>query len=79
MLRLDAGLDDAQLEAVLHDGRATRGRPGAGTGKTPYADRPVARLLERGRRPNGFLLLTFTRRAADDMLARAAFLKWAHP
>jgi DNA helicase-2/ATP-dependent DNA helicase PcrA len=34
----------------------------------------VARLLERGVPPERILLLTFTRRAADDMLARAASL-----
>ena len=54
---------------------------GAGTGKTRTLTARVARLLERGVAPERILLLTFTRRAADDMLARAASLsghrEWA--
>jgi DNA helicase-2/ATP-dependent DNA helicase PcrA len=70
----DAGLDDAQLEAVLHDDGPLVVAAGAGTGKTRTLTARVARLLERGTAPERILLLTFTRRAADDMLARAAFL-----
>ena len=45
---------------------------GAGTGKTRTLTSRVAWLLERGVPAERILLLTFTRRAADDMLARAA-------
>ena len=47
---------------------------GAGTGKTRTLVARVASLLERGVAADRVLLLTFTRRAADDMLARAADL-----
>ena len=47
---------------------------GAGTGKTRTLVYRVARLIESGVRPESVLLLTFTRRAADGMLARAAGL-----
>lgn len=44
---------------------------GAGTGKTRTLVYRVAHLLERGISPDRILLLTFTRRAAQEMLARA--------
>ncbi|HKP85153.1 MAG TPA: UvrD-helicase domain-containing protein [Blastocatellia bacterium] len=47
---------------------------GAGTGKTRTLVYRVARLIETGIRPESVLLLTFTRRAAASMLARAVAL-----
>ena len=44
---------------------------GAGTGKTRTLVHRVAQLIERGVRPERILLLTFTRRAAQEMLGRA--------
>src|SRR5919204_2878868 len=44
---------------------------GAGTGKTRTLVYRVAHLIERGVRPERILLLTFTRRAAEEMLGRA--------
>ena len=44
---------------------------GAGTGKTRTLIYRVAHLIERGVAPERILLLTFTRRAAGEMLARA--------
>jgi DNA helicase-2/ATP-dependent DNA helicase PcrA len=44
---------------------------GAGTGKTMTLAARVAYLLEQGVRPERILLLTFTRRAAAEMLRRA--------
>ncbi|MBV9594393.1 MAG: ATP-dependent helicase [Actinobacteria bacterium] len=70
----DEGLDEAQLSAVLHDGPPLIVVAGAGTGKTRTLTSRVARLLERGVDPSRILLLTFTRRAAEDMTARAAAL-----
>ena len=45
---------------------------GAGTGKTRTLLARVACLIDRGADPDRVLLLTFTRRAADEMLSRAA-------
>ena len=70
----DAGLDDAQLAAVTHGGGPLVIVAGAGTGKTRTLTARVAQLLAHGADPARVLLLTFTRRAADDMLARAAIL-----
>jgi DNA helicase-2/ATP-dependent DNA helicase PcrA len=70
----DANLDEAQLAAVVHGDDPLVIVAGAGTGKTRTLTARVARLLESGVPPERVLLLTFTRRAADDMLARAAAL-----
>jgi DNA helicase-2/ATP-dependent DNA helicase PcrA len=67
-------LNESQYKAVM----ATEGPvlivAGAGTGKTRTLVYRVARLVEMGVRPESVLLLTFTRRAATSMLARAASL-----
>ena len=47
---------------------------GAGTGKTRTLVYRVAYLVETGTPPEAILLLTFTRRAAREMLGRAALL-----
>ena len=70
----EAGLDDAQLSAATHGDEPLVIVAGAGTGKTRTLTSRVACLLERGVPAERILLLTFTRRAADDMLARAAAL-----
>src|SRR5215216_7975435 len=44
---------------------------GAGTGKTRTLIYRLAHLIEVGVRPERILLLTFTRRAAQEMLSRA--------
>ncbi|MCW2597445.1 MAG: hypothetical protein JWP39_3333, partial [Jatrophihabitans sp.] len=68
------GLDDAQQSAVLHGEQPLIVLAGAGTGKTRVLTSRVASLLERGVLAERVLLLTFTRRAAADMTARAAAL-----
>jgi DNA helicase II / ATP-dependent DNA helicase PcrA len=67
-------LDEAQLAAAMHGDGPLIVVAGAGTGKTRTLTSRVASLLERGVAPERILLLTFTRRAAEDMLARAAAL-----
>lgn len=47
---------------------------GAGTGKTRTLIYRVAYLIETGTKPEEILLLTFTRRAAKEMLSRASLL-----
>lgn len=47
---------------------------GAGTGKTRTLVYRVARLIELGNEPASILLLTFTRKAANEMMRRASML-----
>jgi DNA helicase-2/ATP-dependent DNA helicase PcrA len=67
-------LNQAQHEAVT----ATEGPllviAGAGTGKTRTLVFRVAHLVDIGVDPRSILLLTFTRRAAEEMLRRASLL-----
>jgi DNA helicase II / ATP-dependent DNA helicase PcrA len=65
------GLNDDQLSAATHQGGPLLILAGAGTGKTGTLVARAAWLRDQGIQPSRILLLTFTRRAADDMLARA--------
>ncbi len=67
-------LNEAQYEAVMHQNGPALLVAGAGTGKTRTLVYRVARLIETGVDPSQILLLTFTRRAAHEMLARASQL-----
>jgi DNA helicase-2/ATP-dependent DNA helicase PcrA len=67
---LDA-LNDDQRRAATHLGGPLLILAGAGTGKTGTLVARAAWLRDQGIQPSRILLLTFTRRAADDMLARA--------
>ena len=72
-----AWLDDLnpeQRRAVLHDDGPLLVVAGAGSGKTRTLASRVARLVADGAPPEGILLLTFSRRAAREMLQRAARL-----
>jgi DNA helicase-2/ATP-dependent DNA helicase PcrA len=75
-LRIDyAGeLNSAQYSAVSHLEGPVLVIAGAGSGKTRTLVYRVARLVELGVAPQSILLLTFTRRAAEVMLERAAAL-----
>ncbi len=64
-------LNDAQFKAVMHDKGPALLVAGAGTGKTRTLVYRVARLVESGVDPGQILLLTFTRRAAHEMIRRA--------
>jgi DNA helicase II / ATP-dependent DNA helicase PcrA len=65
------GLNPDQLSAATHAGGPLLILAGAGTGKTGTLVARAAWLRDQGIQPSRILLLTFTRRAADDMLARA--------
>ena len=65
-------LNPRQREAVDHRGTPLLIVAGAGTGKTKTLAARVAGLIEEGTDPRRVLLLTFTRRAASEMLGRVA-------
>ncbi|MBU3742098.1 MAG: ATP-dependent helicase [Candidatus Kapabacteria bacterium] len=67
-------LNPAQLEAVMHTDGPLLVLAGAGTGKTRTLTYRVARLVEDGHDPASILLLTFTRKAAAEMVRRASAL-----
>src|SRR5580698_8190257 len=67
------GLNEQQRRAVTHVGGPLLVLAGAGTGKTRTLVSRAAWLRDcQGIQASRILLLTFTRRAAGDMLARAA-------
>src|SRR6185503_2165520 len=68
-----------ELNAAQYEAATTVEGPvlviaGAGSGKTRTLVYRVARLVESGVNPGHVLLLTFTRKAAEEMLRRAAAL-----
>lgn len=67
-------LNEAQLEAVKSKEGAILVIAGAGSGKTKTLTYRVARLIEDGVKPENILLLTFTKKAAAEMLSRATIV-----
>ena len=69
-------LNTAQRTAVEHGTGGATVEPllviaGAGSGKTNTLAHRVAHVIAQGANPGGILLLTFSRRAADEMARRA--------
>ena len=64
-------LNSAQYQAVTAGDGPLLVVAGAGSGKTRTLVYRVAWLVEQGVDPGSILLLTFTRRAAGEMIARA--------
>jgi DNA helicase-2/ATP-dependent DNA helicase PcrA len=65
-------LNDDQRRAATHEGGPLLILAGAGTGKTGTLVARATWLRSRGIPASRILLLTFTRRAADDIMARIA-------
>ena len=63
-------LNAAQADAASHGDSPLLIVAGAGSGKTRTLIHRVAALIGRGVRPERILLLTFTRRAAQEMVSR---------
>ncbi len=74
-----AELNPEQRTAAEHSDGHLRILAGAGTGKTTTLCARVARLIDAGVSPERILLLTFSRRAAREMVGRAAALTGALP
>lgn len=67
-------LNKEQLDVVLHGDGPCLVLAGAGTGKTRTIVYRIAYLLEHGVPPQEILLLTFTNRAAKEMMSRISGL-----
>ena len=67
-----AELNPQQLAAVTAEGGPVLVVAGAGTGKTRTLVYRVAYLVDSGVSPGQIVLLTFTRRSAQEMLSRAS-------
>jgi DNA helicase-2/ATP-dependent DNA helicase PcrA len=73
--RLDlAALNEEQRRAVTSDARRILILAGAGTGKTRTLTHRVAHLIDRGVAPERIVLVTFTNRAAREMIDRIELL-----
>ena len=73
-VKYNEDLNERQLEAVMANDGAFLVIAGAGSGKTKTLTYRVARLIEDGIPAQNILLLTFTKKAAQQMLNRATLV-----
>ncbi|MCX6779208.1 MAG: ATP-dependent helicase [Candidatus Magasanikbacteria bacterium] len=79
MINFQKELNKEQNEAVINGDGYCLVLAGAGSGKTRTITYRVAYLLEKGVKPENILLLTFTNRAAKEMLSRVETLTGKKP
>ena len=69
-------LNDAQKQAVVHEGKSLLILAGAGSGKTRVITTKIAYLIqEKHVAPSSILAVTFTKKASQEMKERAAALE----
>ncbi|MDR1303133.1 MAG: ATP-dependent helicase [Puniceicoccales bacterium] len=73
-INFETELNEEQYAAVISQSPTNLILAGAGTGKTRTLTYRVAWLLEKGASPDNILLLTFTNKAAREMLQRVEAL-----
>ncbi len=74
VIEYEKELNEEQLKVVMAEPGPILVIAGAGSGKTRVVTYRVAHLLEQGVSPNSILLLTFTNKAAREMLHRVEHL-----
>lgn len=79
LINYQKDLNPEQLEVVQSGDGACLVLAGAGSGKTRTLVYRVAYLIERGIKPNNILLVTFTNKAAREMLDRVSSLLKKNP
>jgi DNA helicase-2/ATP-dependent DNA helicase PcrA len=72
MKDLKSRLNPSQYQAVTFTDGPVLVIAGAGSGKTRVVEYRVLNLVQSGVRPDSILLLTFTRKAAREMISRAS-------
>jgi len=75
MNQLFSALNESQRQAVLHRDGPLLVIAGAGTGKTRTITYRICHLIESGVKPEQILAVTFTNKAAKEMLDRVMKLK----
>ncbi len=72
--KFEKNLNDEQLKVIRHQKGSGLIIAGAGTGKTRALTYRVAYLLEQGVAPESIVLVTFTKKAAQEMIERVEAL-----
>ena len=66
----ELNLTDEQKKAIEHDSGFLRVIACPGSGKTEVVSRRIARLIEKGAKPEGIVAITFTEKAAEELKTR---------
>ncbi len=74
MAEILAGLNEQQMEAILHIDGPCMVLAGAGSGKTKVLTSRIGYLIDNGVHPDSILAITFTNKAAQEMRSRVATL-----